>query len=454
MPRKKDYGPPTRFSDRLQQNQTTTEESEEVTFNVESTLSGDEELEEPPRTPSPTRVENSLEEPENFQDCPQSPTPTSTPSKASMSSSKEETLNIEELLTVINGLQQEMRALKAATSNETATTTAGTTSRSLRGTTPANSIHGNAFALTGYAVRREFRPYGDDEQATNNHFDRKARLYSDRVEPFDGNPETFEDWVVSMADKFRRDGPTYQCERDRMGVLMNHLSNVPKQLVNDRYRSADNPWKSAAEIIGTLQAHYLDDNVELKASNELNQMFYDVAGPTTIKEFITRVDTLANKAGYPPDKRKRLLKERIPSSLGPYLVALYKDDGVSYEAFQLAVVDAAENIKASYEERQSKRKAAGHTYKATRPEPLGGRKEAQDRDSGKIDSKVATDTRECYLCKKPGHIAKDCPSRKKIARMIGGQAISRMVQDVLADDEESHLTNETTSSDREESGKE
>ncbi|KAG6127344.1 hypothetical protein E4U22_001026 [Claviceps purpurea] len=52
-------------------------------------------------------------------------------------------------------------------------------------------------------------------------------------------------------------------------MIVSYLDETPAKLVNSRYISAENPFRSAAEVIATLTGVYQDDYQASRARREL-----------------------------------------------------------------------------------------------------------------------------------------------------------------------------------------
>lgn len=287
------------------------------------------------------------------------------------------------------------------------------TTQDARGITPANSAFGgDDFKPTGFAAWPVFTPYGNDQTAINPHYDKKARKAG--VDPcvFSGNKEDFDKWIIKVADKFDEDNETFRKERSRMAIINSLTQGNANDLLEARYRSTEIPFKSAAEMIATLSAIYHDDNQGTNARDELRTLKYDPRDKTTdIHQFIGKINSLADKANISKDDRKMTLYEHIPADLDPQLLGNSKDPLISYESFANKVADSALSQIRGWEERRERREK--------RPTPRDNPSQAK---SWKKEFVKTTDVKEptkeklreegkCYLCRKEGHIARNCPEK-------------------------------------------
>ncbi|KAG5963189.1 hypothetical protein E4U58_003645, partial [Claviceps cyperi] len=89
---------------------------------------------------------------------------------------------------------------------------------------------------------------------------------------------------------------------------------------------------------------------------------YDPRQGEDIKQFIGRVNGLADQAKIVQTERKSTLNDRVPAYMGPGLLTQSKDPNVTYEAFCRYVADAASERKAKAalrDDRPARRKSHG-----------------------------------------------------------------------------------------------
>lgn len=288
-----------------------------------------------------------------------------------------------------------------------------------REVTPANSAFGGtAFEPTGHAAHVAFTPFGEDALARNKDYDKTTKKSGVTPFAFEGNTETFDDWVLSVADKMMEDHETFKTERSRMVIVYNCTTGLAKEMLSTRYGSALNPFKNVAEMIATLGAVYHDNNQAGNARAELSKMMYVGEKQMNISQFISRIGTLADRANIALSERKTILFEHIPPTLNAQLLTDSKDPKISYEIFCDRVTDAAKVREMAFAVREERKKAQGR--RSPSPKYTKVVKDVKDHRETKVRVQPTTDAVHeelkkqglCFICKKGGHIAKDCPDRR------------------------------------------
>src|SRR3981081_4223239 len=441
MPTKRDYGSPTRRSQRLT---TASEEPEGITTQVDvndeeatavavATAEGTEP-EEPARLVHGDNREQdtllpSIEEKEESEDYDSAPENNNLEEAADYLPLEQQQPNLslftplampDDVNNLRSAMEQILRRLAQLEAREEPET-----QRPTRGITPSNSAFGGVdFKPTGFAALPAFKPFGADQDAKNAAFDRKARESRRDPGTFQGNKDLFDKWVIKLADKCEEDLDTFKTERSRMALVFSLTDGPANDLLEARYSSTENPFKNTPEMIATLTAVYHDDNQGSKVREKLRTLEYDLADKTMdIHQFIGTVNSLANRAGIDKAERKTVLFEHIPTDLDLHLLRDSKDPTISYEDFAGAVADAAEAKPRAYDKRVEKKQATRSNQSPT-SELLRQTRRRSPRRGGLVEAKSTTFDGtllvserkkvdgKCFLCQKEGHMARHYPQKK------------------------------------------
>ncbi|KAL5943062.1 hypothetical protein ACKVV1_011527 [Pyricularia oryzae] len=331
--------------------------------------------------------------------------------------------------TITQSQLQNLLATIAQFKNQLATRNNNAT-RQTRGITPLNSAFGGAeFKPHGIAARTAFKPYGSNQNAKNPTYDRTARKTGIDPGMFNGNKDRFDKWITKIANKFVKDDETYKTERSRMAVINSLTERLANDLIQSRYKSTIMPFSSAAEMVATLAAVYHDDNQASKTRKELRHLKFSLSDkPTDIHQFISKVNNLTDKANIAKTERKLVLYEHVPASLNPQLLNLSKNPNISYETFAGEVANSALAQQRAWEELRENRKkreerrerSASAERKQRRRENRRHSQEAKNqtrtqtidapKSPSRENAKLVTEGR-CFLCKKAGHLARNCPQK-------------------------------------------
>ena len=115
-----------------------------------------------------------------------------------------------------------------------------------------------------------------------------------------------------------------------------------------------------------------------------------------------------------------MLYEHVPANLDTRLLGDSTDDSISYETFARNVANAALASQRLWEERQEDREKRQTRRPPRRSERQYHKKEAKWAEGATKTNKVSEEEQEnlrkegqCFLCRKEGHIARNCPQKLK-----------------------------------------
>jgi hypothetical protein len=344
------------------------------------------------------------------------------------------TISAADLLAIVQAQQQSITRLEAMMRQSM--TPSDQPQDPDREVTPAESAFGGtAFRPSGLATRPEFAKIELDENGQNRAYNDKARSRAKDPFVFEGKPDTFERWVVAVANKFEDDLPTFRTERSRMNYLMNLVTGDPAEALRIRHASVTTPFTSVAEMIQVLETAYYDRTQGVAARSELARMKFTPSKDANIHQFLNRFNLLAQRANVAQNELKSTLWEHLPAHWDSRLLGDSRNPEISYEKFCGEVANAAYVNQRAYEERQAKQahRAKGSqtgTPQTRKPTKVSAR---PGRILTEAEKKVHWDAGTCFICGKSGHKSMECPSRTPRPQV---NAVKTQQQDVNVQSDE------------------
>lgn len=450
MPHKKDWGPATRSSNRL--STTTDEESEELTITPNAAIPLTKEEDDRLAGTAPVNIEprnalpshettyhsaDELSRRRSHTDIQQ--TSDAQASAAADSGTPSEASSIRTMNPADQSAMHDMAALLARMSALERVQNDRT-----RGTTPDNSAFGGQnFQPIGLAAKRQFQPFGNNQDSVNPEYDNKQR--ESRLSPpvFADDKSKFKNFIIKLGDKVARDRKTFPDERSMMAVLFDCTEGRANKLLEHRYNSEVNPFKSLQEMVATLEAIFTDAQAATNAARQLAAKKFDFT-TEDIHDFIADVNNLADESFVPLTHRKNTLFTCLPGDFddqGTLAQSVHKTT-VSYEDFVEAVTYMAHGKANAYKARLARRQAGNHKEekksgsalprlsswprrepnKEVRSETIADRHPS--RPTLNID-KLLSLTREdaqakglCWGCGQPGHVKRDCPNKAAVVAAL------------------------------------
>ena len=104
--------------------------------------------------------------------------------------------------------------------------------------TPAASAFGGAsFEANGWAAKPGFKPFGNNKEAKNPHFDPMQRQAGESIETFDSDKSRFREYIDALEDKVNINRNCYLTERVMMNVCFSSCLGRAKKVIRHRYGS-------------------------------------------------------------------------------------------------------------------------------------------------------------------------------------------------------------------------
>lgn len=426
MPKKKDWGASTRSSARLASRELSEEPEREAT--ATRTVKEEDDLcpgafpDDEHRVVAQPSTEiaddSSIDESSLPPEPPETDIDTQVAVDAQLLASTEEMAN-EEAPSWFQPMLDRLTALERSSTRAASTTSPSSEGR---GTRETSAVGGTGSKSTGLAASKKLDPYGDSQDAKNPDFDPKARETRHLPEVFEGNKEEFEGWMVVIIDYLHTNRYTFRDEGTRMTFVFSRLKSSPRDMVMSRYTSEEDPYASVREMLAHLEVTYGDPHGSTTAYRTLNRLRFDIK-KDDINDFISRVNTLADKADVRKTGRKAMLFNCMPQGFDTMgQLQLHSDDSeVSYERFTRFLTAAVLAKKEAYEYQQQRnvaksssppRHRSGRSERSkTRPAPVFDVKKLIDMTREEARNKGA-----CYGCGMTGHLKAECPNKRAVIR--------------------------------------
>ena len=181
-------------------------------YEYESVSEHSGEARNPPHQPSAKTSDGRNE-------IPKSPSRAPSPAAQMRSEMANESENTTGQATITQSHLQDLLATIAQLKDQLATQN-NSTSNGARGVTPFNSAFGGTdFKPVGFAAHNAFRPYGNGQISVNPGYDRKARKTGVDPGSFEGKDDTFDTWIIQVADMMEEDA------RAEEGPEETHVTN-------------------------------------------------------------------------------------------------------------------------------------------------------------------------------------------------------------------------------------
>jgi len=225
---------------------------------------------------------------------------------------------------------------------------------------------------------------------------------------FDGLRKNFRPWQLEMTGKLRVDGLTIGSLADQFTYIYSRLDNSPQAMAAAFYENNSNTENaSPINFLKYLDTCYGDPNLEQRAQGRLETMRQ--GDRENFANFLPRFEKeLAESGGsaWSNSVQINALKRVINADLRSHL-ANQLNLPQEYTGF----VKSVQNLGANLEELRFLNKKPGSRYNP----PNTNRDRDPDTmewESTKINSTTTTELRECFICGKKGHIAKNCRDQR------------------------------------------
>jgi hypothetical protein len=231
-----------------------------------------------------------------------------------------------------------------------------------------------------------------------------------------------EDWLAKIRRKLSANKDHYSTTELQMGYVQNMVGGVAGKHLAPRLRTdAVNPFITAEEMLQTLERAYGNPNKKQDASEEFRRL-YQNNNPFPV--FWADFQRLAAETEMPEATQLDELGFRVNADLQQALASVF-DIASVYELAQRCITIDAKLQRVKKARGRTKPTAgtpgsgsASAPEKGVKPEP--GSSPSDPRPPGKkpqydnAEKQQLSREGKCFICKNPGHLARECPNRSRI----------------------------------------
>ena len=246
----------------------------------------------------------------------------------------------------------------------------------------------------------------------------------------DGKDPEFEDWDSRMRNKLKANADHYNTEALRIAYVENRVGGKAAKHLRPRLRaSAVNPYTTAEEMLKHLETIFQDANKEANAKREFRKL--NMRATDKFQDFLTDFLHLAGEAQIPATMYKDELYQRVTWKLQEMTIKESMDSDINFDVYTAVCTKLADHLSVINESRnQGRLTSKSNTFTSRNIGASMSRTETRKREGtstfdtvfasrAKALESLPPEKRElfhsgkCYYCRLPGHIARDCPRKRK-----------------------------------------
>jgi len=265
---------------------------------------------------------------------------------------------------------------------------------------------------------------------------RRAKALPDPHAVDDGKSPTFDSWLIEIKGKLEEDAHLYPTDLSEVRYIYSRTKGTARGHLTPRMSETSRFRLTTAEEAFKILANALSDPLrrQKKKREYIAHRYYPGRG-TSYQEFYSTFLTLVEEAGVLDEDLKDDLYSKLPQTIKTQVAAKAFNPSVGFDdfvqdvqaqAYALEMQLTAESRRNNRGSRNNFSTAGTSTSSgqgATRsgtpaaPTPEGGRSSrtmtpAATKEAG--ERKRLREEGRCYLCKKSGHVARDCPDKKAL----------------------------------------
>jgi hypothetical protein len=230
----------------------------------------------------------------------------------------------------------------------------------------------------------------------------------------DGREVQYEAWETQMKLKMAANADHFPTPSMRIAYVSSRCTGEAYKHLAARLRTgASMPYHDDCDVFEHLREVFGDPNRLENAQTEYHEL--RMKANEKYQTFVSRFLYLADEAEIPKINRKRDLWRKLPKSLQTQVIAeLHRKEGTFVE-FNTLVSQTADSLDTINRQNRFGRTTTG-TYSSMTGAALNKRPTGTEfkRETLTPDERTAL-MREgrCFVCKKSGHISRDCPDKPK-----------------------------------------
>jgi hypothetical protein len=233
-----------------------------------------------------------------------------------------------------------------------------------------------------------------------------------------------DDWLAKMHTKLTANTDHFTTESLKKAYVQSRIEGAASQSLASRFRrNTTNPFRTANDILDELERLYSDPNRADTARREFRKLYQN---DRDFNSFWVEFQKLASETDYTDDTLKSELRNKVSRELADAIVTEINTSTVYELARRCQLYD--QNIQANKARRA---RPTTRPVVTSVPTPTTAASTSPNPASRTTTTRTAVPTNRpvisaerlaeykagvCFYCKKPGHKAVECPSRRDVAQ--------------------------------------